>query len=64
MNGGPAGETTDHFAPKPGPSGPIALGSFAPVDGAYLLRIEVTGKNPKSKAAFFGIDCVCLNGSE
>jgi len=60
INGKPAGEAVDHFAESPQPSGPIVLGDFEPVDDAFLLRVEVTGMNSKSKNTFFGIDCLVL----
>jgi hypothetical protein len=61
VNGQPAGSAVDLYAPKPGSSGAIDLGKFMPVENAYVLRVEVVGKNDESKGAFFGIDCVTLN---
>ena len=61
VNGKPAGKDIDLYASKPIPSGPIELGTFTPVDGAYILRAEVVGKNPWSKGHFFGLDCVTLS---
>ncbi|MDF7799032.1 DUF2961 domain-containing protein [Pontiellaceae bacterium B1224] len=61
VDGKPVGEAVDLYAGKPVSAGPIALGKFDPVDGAHVLRIEVVGKNPKSKGALFGVDCVTLN---
>jgi arylsulfatase A-like enzyme len=58
VNGKPAGAKVDLYAARPVPSGAIKLGAFDPVDSAYLLRVEVVGKNPKSKGTFFGLDCV------
>lgn len=58
VNGKPV--SMDLYASKPVPSGPINLGAFIPKDGAYVLRIEVVGKNPKSSGTFFGLDCVTL----
>jgi len=60
-NGKIAGPDVDLFAEKPTTSDPISLGTVDPVDGAYVLRVEVVGKNPNSKAAFFGLDCVTLH---
>lgn len=60
VNGKPAGKEVDFYAPKPVSSGAIKLGTFDPVDGAYLLKVEVVGKNSKSSDAFFGLDCVTL----
>ena len=64
VNGKPAGVETDLYAPKPIPTGAIELGAFEPVDSAYLLRVEVVGKNPESKGTFFGLDCVTLAEAE
>ncbi|MDF7823629.1 DUF2961 domain-containing protein [Pontiellaceae bacterium B12227] len=60
VNGKPVDGDIDLFAGKPMPSGAIKLGAFNPVDGAYVVRIEVVGKNPKSSGTFFGLDCVSL----
>jgi hypothetical protein len=61
VNGTPVGEPVDLYAGNPSLSGPIALGTFDPVDGAHILKFEVIGKNSASKGTFFGIDCVTLN---
>ncbi|MFC1762075.1 glycoside hydrolase family 172 protein [Planctomycetota bacterium] len=64
VNGKPAGVEVDLYGAKPVPSGTIKLGSFNPVDNTYLLRVEVIGKNPKSKGTFFGLDCVSLASAQ
>jgi hypothetical protein len=64
VNGKPAGADVDLYAAKPVSSGPIKLGTFDPVDEAYVLRIEVIGKNPQSKGTLFGLDCVTLGAVE
>jgi hypothetical protein len=64
VNGQPAGADVDLYAAKPIPSGAIELGAFDPVDGSYVLRAEVVGKNASSKGTFFGLDCVSLTASE
>ena len=64
INGQVAGSEVDLYANAPIPSGPIELGTFAPVDGAYILCAEVVGKNSKSKGAFFGLDYVSLNTNQ
>ena len=64
VNGKPAGTNVDLYSPKPTSSGPIVLGAFAPVDGAYALQVEVVGKNPKSKGTFFGLDCVVIERAD
>ena len=58
VNGKSAGPDVDLYASKPTSSGPIELGVFDPVDSAYVLRVEVVGRNPKSKGTLFGLDCV------
>ncbi|MGD9418410.1 MAG: glycoside hydrolase family 172 protein [Verrucomicrobiota bacterium JB025] len=58
VNGKPAGGEIDLYATKPVPSGAIELGAFDPVDGGYVLRVEVVGRNAMSKDTFFGLDCV------
>ncbi|MGJ8653091.1 MAG: glycoside hydrolase family 172 protein [Opitutaceae bacterium] len=60
VNGEPAADKVDLYASKPVPSGAIALGTFAPVDGVFVVRIEVVGKNTQSKGSIFGLDCVTL----
>ena len=63
VNGKPAGADVDLYAAKPIPSGPIELGVFEPMDGAFRLQAAVVGKNPQSTGTFFGLDCVCLEAS-
>jgi hypothetical protein len=62
VNGQPAGKDFDAWAEKPIPSGAIPLGVFEPKNGAFILRVEVVGANPKSKnsKSFFGLDAVTL----
>lgn len=60
VNGEAAGSAVDLYASRPMPSGAIELGTFAPVDGAFVVRVEAVGKNPESRGALFGIDCVSL----
>ncbi|MGJ8694678.1 MAG: glycoside hydrolase family 172 protein [Verrucomicrobiaceae bacterium] len=64
VNGEAAGGDLDLYANKPIPSGAVSLGTFAPVDNSFLIRIEVVGKNPQSKGALFGLDCVSLVEAE
>jgi hypothetical protein len=63
VNGLPTGEDVDTYAEKPGPFGPLKLGVFKPVDGAFTLRAEVVGKNAKSgkTGTYFGLDCVVVS---
>ncbi len=62
VNGQPVGKDYDAWAEKPVASGPIDLGVFDPKDGAFILRVEVVGANPKSKnsQSFFGLDAITL----
>ena len=64
VNGKPVGTDVDLYAAKPVPSEPMELGTCDPVDNGYVLRVELIGKNPQSKAAFFGLDCVTLSQVE
>ena len=63
VNGRRAGEDIDTYAEKPGPLGPLELGVFQPVDGAFTLRAEVVGRNAKSEntGTYFGLDCVVIS---
>lgn len=60
VNGQPALAAQDTWANEVTNSGPLELGTFAPVDGGYKLRVEVIGKNPAARGsgAFFGIDAL------
>jgi hypothetical protein len=66
VDGQPAGKDFDSFAPQAVASGPIELGTFAPKDGAFTLRVEVVGANAQSKnsKSFFGLDCVVVGKAE
>ncbi|WP_442511829.1 glycoside hydrolase family 172 protein [Novipirellula sp. SH528] len=58
INGKPVAADVDLYAAKPVPSERIELGICDPANGVYVLRVELVGKNPQSKGAFFGLDCV------
>jgi D-arabinan exo alpha-(1,3)/(1,5)-arabinofuranosidase (non-reducing end) len=62
VNGQRAGKDFDSYSPSVILSGPIALGTFEPKDGRFLLRVEVVGGNPESKnsKSYFGLDAVSL----
>ncbi|MGB7326746.1 MAG: glycoside hydrolase family 172 protein, partial [Rubripirellula sp.] len=60
VNGKPVAADVDLYAAKPVPSAAIDLGASEPVNKAYVLRVELVGKNANSKGAFFGLDCVTL----
>jgi hypothetical protein len=55
-------KTFDGYAPSVQPAPAFVLGTVAPRDGKFTLRIEVAGANPASKGAkyFWGLDCVVL----
>ena len=56
-------EEFDSFAPRSTFSDPIRMGRFAPSDGAFLIRVEVVGKNPleRSPEYFFGLDYLAFS---
>jgi hypothetical protein len=62
VNGQRAGKHYDSYSPKVILTGPIELGTFAPKDGQFILRVEVVGGNPESKnsKSYFGLDAVTL----
>ena len=62
VNGRAAGKDLDMFSQTIVPTGPMDLGVSDPVDGAFVIRFEVVGKNPKSKqpGLYFGLDCIEL----
>ena len=64
VNGKLAGPKIDFYAEDPTSSGTVELGSFEPVDGAYILRVEVLDSGPKSTGVLFGVDCVNFNEAE
>ncbi|WP_146397552.1 glycoside hydrolase family 172 protein [Planctomycetes bacterium CA13] len=65
VNGKPVGKNVDFFTAEKATSyRPIVLGTFNPVDSVYVLRVEVVGKNPKSKGALFGLDCVSIGPAD
>jgi hypothetical protein len=66
VNGQQAGNDIDLYSGRDGlctNSGPIDLGTHAPVRGVITLRVEVVGQNPNALGtkSFFGLDCVVLN---
>jgi hypothetical protein len=62
VNGQKVTKTFDGCAPSVQPAPAFVLGTVAPRDGKFTLRIEVAGANPASKGAkyFWGLDCVVL----
>lgn len=65
VNGKTLERTEDTFSGGRGkvePTGAIALGTFAPRNGAITLRVTVVGSNPDAEGsgAFFGLDAVVL----
>ena len=61
VNGKPS-KKVDLYSQKPRASQPIVLGDFEGVDGVHTIRVEVVGKNPKSRDTFIALDCI-LSGS-
>lgn len=64
VNGQPAGKDIDLCSGKHEviATGPMDLGVFEPKDGAFVIRAEVVGANPKSEKpqTYFGLDCVLV----
>lgn len=50
----------DGYDPKAHPGEPVDLGVQAPDGNVFRLKVEATGRNPKSSSCFFGLDCVVL----
>lgn len=62
VNGKPSTACVDFYSGEKATSyGPIVLGAFSPVDGFYVLRVGVAGKNEASTGTLFGLDCVTLS---
>ena len=62
VNGRNVPTTFDGYADAVQPAPAFVLGSFAPRDGKFTLRIEVAWANASAKGAkyFFGLDCVVM----
>ncbi|MFW2479120.1 MAG: glycoside hydrolase family 172 protein [Lentimonas sp.] len=58
VNGKAVSQSVDLYSKKIEATGFIELGAFDPVDGCYILRVEVVGKNSNSKGAFLTLDCI------
>ncbi|MCP5535225.1 MAG: DUF2961 domain-containing protein [Akkermansiaceae bacterium] len=64
VNGKVVKATVDLYSKKVEATGLIDLGIFDPVDGFYVLRAEVVGKNPRSKGGFLALDCIQLKAAQ
>jgi hypothetical protein len=62
VNGRAVAETFDGYADSVKPSAAFPLGTFAPQEGRFRMKIEVAGANAGSKGAkyYFGLDCVVV----
>ena len=62
VNGQEVPATFDGYAPNVQPAAAFVLGTFAPRDGKFTLRLEIAGANPAANGAkyYFGLDCVIL----
>lgn len=64
INGVKAGEPIDLCSSKHEviATPAISLGTHAPVDGSYVLRFELVGKNASAEApgTYFGLDCLVI----
>lgn len=63
VNGKPSAAVFDGYAPAVRLGEPVSLGLFAPEQGAFRLRVKVSGSNPQSRGAkyYFGLDCLTLS---
>ena len=61
VNGKPAADSVDLFSPEPRVER-LPLGRFEPVNNAFVIRLELTGPNPKSRGArtYMGLDYVLV----
>lgn len=66
VNGQAVAAGLDGYAETVQPAAPLALGVFAPKDGRFVLRVELTGTNPKATGVryLFGLDCVVVTPAE
>jgi hypothetical protein len=62
VNGREVPAVFDGYAEAVRPAPAFVLGTFAPQDGIYRLRIVIAGANPAAQGArsFFGLDCLTL----
>lgn len=60
LDGKPAGEPIDLFAPAIMPSGPITIGEFDLAKKTHSLSFKVVGKNERSTDFSMGLDCFSL----
>jgi len=58
VNGNAADVAFDGYAKSVSHSGDVVLGTFAPVDGKFQIRVEVSGTNPATTGPryYFGVD--------
>ncbi len=66
VNGTKSLHTFEGYAPSVSPSGDFEIGTFAPVDGHFLIRVEVAGTSPSSVGPryYFGLDSFRLKAVE
>lgn len=62
VNGKSGATSFDGYAGAVQPAEPMMLGVFTPVNGRFVIHVEVTGANPKSSGPrfYFGLDCIAL----
>jgi len=66
VNGEPVAATFDGFAEEVEPGPPLTLGRFRPRDGRFVVRVEVSGRNPRADGVktFVGLDYVTLSAPD
>jgi hypothetical protein len=52
------GKQLDCYSQEVEATGAINLGMHKPIDGKFILRIELTGQNALSTGTLFGLDCI------
>lgn len=52
------GRQLDCYSEKVEATNAIDLGTYKPVNGKFILRIELIGRNPLSTGTLFGLDCI------
>ena len=52
------GKQLDCYSQEVEATGAIDLGTYKPVNGKFILRIELIDRNPLSTGTLFGLDCI------
>lgn len=52
------GKQLDCYSQEVEATGAIDLGTYKPVNGKFILRIELIDQDPLSTGTLFGLDCI------